>query len=372
VPRDARRGEGREEKARWSTRSARPRTFSSSFPSTSTRRRRGGRGGASPREFRRAASRRRGCAAAGTTDGGSSWRSGVTGSRTLFAKLVYYGPGAGGKTTNLQELHRLTDPEGVSRLLSVATPGGRPTLFFDLLPFELGEISATRSRSTLHRCRGQVRYDSTRRVVLAGRRRVVFRLRTVRPGEEDVEPHLGESSHEHAERTGSAPARAVVLFQFTTGPSDANAGVARSFGSLASCPPPRGCGWLGADAAKGSPRSPGRGAGSRDARRRDAAHAPAPRLRREARGPKQDFDPAAIEEHLGAGLRPAPLSASRRRWSLSRAPGARGGASGPDRALRGSATSSNPWRRASPSAEKLARERARRAASSARPRRSGR
>src|SRR4029079_7947238 len=93
--------------------------------------------------------------------------------RTLVAKLVYYGPALGGKTTNLRVLHRLTDPEGTQKLVSVNTADDR-TLFFDLLPFDLGSVLGYKVAIKLYTVPGQVRYDATRRVVLAGADAVVF------------------------------------------------------------------------------------------------------------------------------------------------------------------------------------------------------
>jgi signal transduction histidine kinase/signal recognition particle receptor subunit beta len=93
--------------------------------------------------------------------------------RTLVAKLVYYGPALGGKTTNLRVLHRLTDPEGTQKLIAVNTADDR-TLFFDLLPFDLGSVLGYKVALKLYTVPGQVRYDATRRVVLAGADAVVF------------------------------------------------------------------------------------------------------------------------------------------------------------------------------------------------------
>ena len=93
--------------------------------------------------------------------------------RTLLAKVVYYGPALGGKTTNLQALHRLTDPEGRQKLVSVATADDR-TLFFDLLPLALGHVLGYKVAIKLYTVPGQVRYDTTRRVVLSGADAVVF------------------------------------------------------------------------------------------------------------------------------------------------------------------------------------------------------
>jgi hypothetical protein len=93
--------------------------------------------------------------------------------RTLYGKLVYYGPALGGKTTNLRVLHNETDPERREKLVSVNTADDR-TLFFDLLPFDLGTVLGYKVALKLYTVPGQVRYDATRRVVLAGTDAVVF------------------------------------------------------------------------------------------------------------------------------------------------------------------------------------------------------
>lgn len=93
--------------------------------------------------------------------------------RTLYTKVVYYGPAFGGKTTNLEALHRITDPQGKSQLLTLQTVNDR-TLFFDLLPFELGDILGYQVAIKVYTVPGQVRYDTTRQVVLAGADAVVF------------------------------------------------------------------------------------------------------------------------------------------------------------------------------------------------------
>ena len=93
--------------------------------------------------------------------------------RTIKAKVVYYGPPQSGKTTNLEQIHRITDPEGTNRLISLNTAQDR-TLFFDLLPFNLGTISGYDFKIQLYTVPGQVQYNATRRVVLAGADAVVF------------------------------------------------------------------------------------------------------------------------------------------------------------------------------------------------------
>ena len=93
--------------------------------------------------------------------------------RTIKAKVVYYGPAQSGKTTNLEQIHRLTDPSGANRLISLNTAQDR-TLFFDLLPFSLGTVSGYDFKIQLYTVPGQVQYNATRRVVLAGADAVVF------------------------------------------------------------------------------------------------------------------------------------------------------------------------------------------------------
>jgi signal recognition particle receptor subunit beta len=93
--------------------------------------------------------------------------------RTIKAKVVYYGPAQSGKTTNLEQIHRSTDPGGTSRLISLNTAQDR-TLFFDLLPFSLGAVAGYDFKVQIYTIPGQVQYNATRRVVLAGADAVVF------------------------------------------------------------------------------------------------------------------------------------------------------------------------------------------------------
>jgi mutual gliding-motility protein MglA len=94
-------------------------------------------------------------------------------SREITAKIVFFGPGRSGKTTNLQFIHsRLPSPQR-GPMVSLATEGDR-TLFFDYLPVDLGMIARYRTRMQLYTVPGQVYYDSTRRLVLKGADGVVF------------------------------------------------------------------------------------------------------------------------------------------------------------------------------------------------------
>jgi signal recognition particle receptor subunit beta len=93
--------------------------------------------------------------------------------REITCKLVYYGPGRSGKTTNLQYIHgRVPEPRR-GRMISLATQSDR-TLFFEFLPLELGQISGFTTRFQLYTVPGQVYYNATRRLVLQGADGVVF------------------------------------------------------------------------------------------------------------------------------------------------------------------------------------------------------
>ncbi len=88
-------------------------------------------------------------------------------------KIVYYGPGLCGKTTNLEYIYQTATPEKKGKLLTVATETDR-TLFFDFLPMELGTVKGMKLRVQLYTVPGQVFYDATRRIVLRGSDGLVF------------------------------------------------------------------------------------------------------------------------------------------------------------------------------------------------------
>jgi signal recognition particle receptor subunit beta len=93
--------------------------------------------------------------------------------KEITLKIVYYGPGLSGKTTNLQHLHAVLNPDTKGKLLSLSTESDR-TLFFDFLPIELGRIRDFSIRFQLYTVPGQVRYNATRKVVLKGADAIVF------------------------------------------------------------------------------------------------------------------------------------------------------------------------------------------------------
>ena len=93
--------------------------------------------------------------------------------RVIECKIVYYGPGRGGKTTNLQYIHKAFKKQTTGEMVSINTKGDR-TLFFDFLPLGLGKIKGCEIKIQLYTVPGQVRYSSTRKMVLKGVDGVVF------------------------------------------------------------------------------------------------------------------------------------------------------------------------------------------------------
>jgi len=93
--------------------------------------------------------------------------------KEIVAKVVYYGPGLCGKTTNLQHIYTKLNPKKRGKMISIATQADR-TLFFDFLPVELGVVQGFRVRFQLYTVPGQVFYGATRRLVLKGADAVVF------------------------------------------------------------------------------------------------------------------------------------------------------------------------------------------------------
>jgi len=94
-------------------------------------------------------------------------------SREINCKIVYYGPGLCGKTTNLQFVYNKTAQEAKGKMISLATETER-TLFFDFLPLALGEIKGFKTRFHLYTVPGQVFYDASRKLILKGVDGVVF------------------------------------------------------------------------------------------------------------------------------------------------------------------------------------------------------
>jgi len=94
-------------------------------------------------------------------------------SREINCKLVYYGPGLGGKTTNLEYIYEKVAPSSKGKMISLATETER-TLFFDFLPVDLGTIRGFKTRFHLYTVPGQVYYNASRKLILKGVDGVVF------------------------------------------------------------------------------------------------------------------------------------------------------------------------------------------------------
>src|SRR2546430_1927765 len=94
-------------------------------------------------------------------------------SREINCKLVYYGPGLGGKTTNLEHIYGKVSPNARGKMISLATETER-TLFFDFLPVDLGTIRGFKTRFHLYTVPGQVYYNASRKLILKGVDGIVF------------------------------------------------------------------------------------------------------------------------------------------------------------------------------------------------------
>jgi hypothetical protein len=93
--------------------------------------------------------------------------------REIECKIVYYGPGRGGKTTNLEQVYKIFQKQVTGEMVSIDTEGDR-TLFFDFLPIGLGKIKDCDVRIQLYTVPGQVKYGSTRKLVLKGADGIIF------------------------------------------------------------------------------------------------------------------------------------------------------------------------------------------------------
>ncbi len=93
--------------------------------------------------------------------------------REINCKIVYYGPGLCGKTTNLQYIYEKTNPAAKGKLISLATETDR-TLFFDFLPLDVGTVRGFKTRFHLYTVPGQVFYDASRKLILKGVDGVIF------------------------------------------------------------------------------------------------------------------------------------------------------------------------------------------------------
>ena len=123
-------------------------------------------------------------------------------SREINCKIVYYGPGLCGKTTNLQYIYANTNQNAKGKMISLATETER-TLFFDFLPLSLGEIRGFKTRFHLYTVPGQVFYDASRKLILKGVDGVVFvadsqveRMEANMESFENLRTNLGEQGYD--------------------------------------------------------------------------------------------------------------------------------------------------------------------------------
>jgi hypothetical protein len=130
----------------------------------------------------------------------------------MTAKIVYYGPGLCGKTTNLQWIHGRTAPRCRGEMVSLETETDR-TLFFDLLPLDVGVIGGMKIRLQLYTVPGQVFYNATRRLVLKGADGVVFVADSQVPALGANEESL-TNLRQNLEELGMDPAAVPVVFQY--------------------------------------------------------------------------------------------------------------------------------------------------------------
>jgi signal recognition particle receptor subunit beta len=131
--------------------------------------------------------------------------------REINCKIVYYGPGLCGKTTNIQWIHDRTRSDAKGKLISLATETDR-TLFFDFMPLELGTIRGFRTRFHLYTVPGQVFYDASRKLILKGADGVVF----VADSQEvrmDANAESVENLKEHLRENGFDPLTIPYVLQ---------------------------------------------------------------------------------------------------------------------------------------------------------------
>jgi signal recognition particle receptor subunit beta len=130
----------------------------------------------------------------------------------MTAKIVYYGPGLCGKTTNLSWIHGRTAPRSRGDMVSLETEADR-TLFFDLLPLDVGVIGGMKVRLQLYTVPGQVFYNATRRLVLKGVDGVVFVADSQVPAAEPNEESLS-NLRQNLEELSLDPRTMPVVFQY--------------------------------------------------------------------------------------------------------------------------------------------------------------
>jgi len=133
-------------------------------------------------------------------------------SREINCKLVYYGPGLGGKTTNIEYVYNKVAPDTRGKLISLATEQER-TLFFDFLPVDLGSIRGFKTRFHLYTVPGQVYYNASRRLILKGVDGVVF-VADSQPERMDANIASMQNLYENLAEYGYDPLTLPLVIQF--------------------------------------------------------------------------------------------------------------------------------------------------------------
>lgn len=132
--------------------------------------------------------------------------------KEINCKLVYYGPGLSGKTTNLEMVHEKTPETSKGELTSISTDGDR-TLFFDFMPLDLGEIAGMKTKFHLYTVPGQVYYNSTRKLVLLGADGVIF-VADSTPGKMQENKDSLENLRENLLEAGKDVAKFPLVIQW--------------------------------------------------------------------------------------------------------------------------------------------------------------
>ncbi|MFO7839669.1 MAG: ADP-ribosylation factor-like protein [Desulfosalsimonadaceae bacterium] len=133
-------------------------------------------------------------------------------SREIQCKIVYYGPGRSGKTTNLEFIHKHFTRQVAGKMISIDTHGDR-TLFFDFLPMGLGKIKGCDIKAQLYTVPGQVQYRATRELVLKGVDGIVFVADSLKVRREKNMASL-KDLHENLKKMGLDIRRVPLVFQY--------------------------------------------------------------------------------------------------------------------------------------------------------------
>jgi len=133
-------------------------------------------------------------------------------SKEINCKVVYYGPGLSGKTTNLKYIYDNSEPETRGKLISVSDDNGR-SVFFDFLPMDLGEINGFKTRFHLYTVPGQVMNEASRKLILKGVDGVIF-VADSQKERMDANKKSLEKLLDHLEDYGYEAKQIPLVFQY--------------------------------------------------------------------------------------------------------------------------------------------------------------